>query len=566
MPSDRPCSNDHRVNGVINQRMAFSAFAGLLLAAFTISNCSRAPSERRGGEQPTERSVPEPTALSTPGAAALTDPASPEILQRALPYPRGRWRLASMEKLNNVVLWFSHILIRYHDVLSPKVSFSVVEWGSAYPPSERSRDDALRLAERVAQEAAAGNLPFADLVTAYSEDITTVNRAGSLGGMTAALLSSWPQIVDALAVLKPGQTSQVVETPHGFHILQKRAPPPEQTVSGARILIGHDDARALSDFHLRGDISRRSRADAEALALELYERARSSPAEFSKLVERYSEHLDAEVQGDLGQWSTHEPTAQARELETLAQLRIGEVARPIDTFLGFQILMRTADRERPEFAHEAVEIMFNPRAPEGDPESEAAARERASEIGARLKREPELFDALRKDLCCMETHVWREGRRDQGLQAGLSALRIGQIGMTPVRIMWSYAFLRRLDPTRVSRTPAASLELPSHAAPDIEALLGWELEQRTAEEIIRAIGALVGDELGLRGEHRARLRELHEVRAGIGTGDERVRAVAAIASETKERLAPTEYQRYRALATRLIEQVVADPVPSVAGP
>jgi peptidyl-prolyl cis-trans isomerase NIMA-interacting 1 len=562
------CSNDHRVSHVRQWHFRVGAFAALCAMLFG-SSCTSAPSSQPGGGPPAERGEPpaeqsaSSSALGASGAAAEPGPAA---IERVLPYPRGRWRLASLEELHKIMLRFSHILIRYDGVLESGASFCLFDWFSAYPPSKLSREDALALARRIAQEAAAGKVPFADLVAAHSEDITTAGRGGSLGAVTASMLDPWPQILDALAVLKPGQTSEVVETPYGFHILQKRAPLPEQTVSGARIVIAHDDAQALRFFHIRGDVPRRSRADAEALALEIYRRARSNPADFSALVDRHSEHVDAEVEGDLGQWSTHEGLAPAREIEVLSELQVGEVAAPIETFLGFQILMRTADRDRPEFAHEAIELMYTRGAPEGHPESEAIVRERAAELGARLSREPQAFDALRQELCCRETHVWREGRMEKSVQTALSALSIGEIGTTPVRTVSSYALMRRLDPKPLVHTPAASLELPSNVVPDLDAFLGWRLDPWTAEGILRSLGTLVADELRLEGEGRTRLLESHEVRSGIGTGDERVQAVAAIAGRTKQLLDPVQYQTYKALAIRLVEQAVVDPPRSVSSP
>ncbi|HTV25308.1 MAG TPA: peptidylprolyl isomerase [Polyangiaceae bacterium] len=474
-----------------------------------------------------------------------------------MPYPRGRWRLASLEELDRVSLWFSHILIRYDEVLDPNVSFSRVDWTASDPAPQRSRDEALALAQRVAAEAAANPESFSDLVSTYSEDQRTRERGGSLGGMAASWLVAWGQIVDALAVLKPGETSEVVETPFGFHVLRRQAPPPEQIVSGSRIVIGYDDAPALTYFHQRGPRQHRSRADASALAHELYERARRHPLEFTALVERYSEHVDAEVGGDIGAWSTREPLAPTVELDALAQLQVGGVAPPVDTFLGMQILMRTAARERQEFAHDGVEVFFDPRAPAGDPDSEAVRREQALEIAQSIHRSPAMFDTFRRDFCCLEAQRWREGRREKSIQAGLSLLQLGEIGSSPVRTVSSYLIMRRLDPETIEPPPAVRLELPSDIAPDVDSFLGQRLDQASAEEVVRRLGPLAADALSLEGERRTRLLTLHEFRAGLGaTTDERVSAVAQLARETATLLTSAEQQQYRALAVQLLEQAL----------
>lgn len=239
----------------------------LLLASLLGSSCAREPSPSRGEAHAREQAA---------SATTIT-------VQRVLPYPRGRWRLAAREELDRTVLWFSQILIRYDGVLDANVSFSLAEWSSVYPSSRLSREDALRRARDIADQARTGTVAFAELVKTHTEDLVTIGRAGWLGGMTASMLDEWGQILDALEVLRPGQTSEVVETPYGFHILQRRAPPPEQTVSGAHIVIAHDQAPTFRGYLLRGNSPHRSRAEAEALARQIYERARLNSAAFTEL-------------------------------------------------------------------------------------------------------------------------------------------------------------------------------------------------------------------------------------------------------------------------------------------
>ncbi len=511
------------------------------------SRLERPRTDRGDGERALPHSLGKPQSLEPP-------------IQRVLPYPRARWRLASHHELERTVLWFSHILIRYAGVLDPGVSFSLADWHSGYPASRLHRDDALRLAQRVAGEAAEGKVPFADLVAAYSEDITTVDRAGSLGGVTAATLVPWDMILDALAVLKPGEPSGVVESPHGFHILLRRAPPPSGLVSGERIIVGHDDARWLRYFHARVEVPHRSRADAATLAHRLFEMARHNPAEFPALVAGYSEHRDADAGGDLGEWSTHEPSAQAREIETLAQLDIGQVGRPIETLFGFQILMRTPNRQRAIFAHEAVEVLYDPLVPEGQPGFAASARAQAEELGARLEREPHLFDSFRAEICCLGSHLWKQGHQEPSLEAALSLLEIGEIGTRPVRTVSSFALLRRLDPAQVaSRQLPVSFELPSPARPDVERFLAFELAPDSVERILRSLASLVADELEAAGSSRSHLLALHELRLDPDDGDARARTVADIFQRGEALLGPGGYDRYTALAARLVEDAVLRP-------
>ncbi len=58
---------------------------------------------------------------------------------------------------------------------------------------------------------------FSTLASLYSQDGTAV-RGGELGMAPKNLY--WPAFSDAAMALKPGQISQIVETPDGFHIIQ----------------------------------------------------------------------------------------------------------------------------------------------------------------------------------------------------------------------------------------------------------------------------------------------------------------------------------------------------------
>ena len=59
---------------------------------------------------------------------------------------------------------------------------------------------------------------FSTLARLYSEDPGSMTRGGELGMNSRSIF--WPAFSDAAMALKPGQVSQVVETPDGYHIIQ----------------------------------------------------------------------------------------------------------------------------------------------------------------------------------------------------------------------------------------------------------------------------------------------------------------------------------------------------------
>jgi Parvulin-like peptidyl-prolyl isomerase len=86
-----------------------------------------------------------------------------------------------------------------------------------YPPKEDAilaeKELLLSLRERVMN-----GERFASLATVYSDDDASGIRGGELG--LAAKQLYHPPFADAAMVLRPGQVSQIVETPDGFHIIQ----------------------------------------------------------------------------------------------------------------------------------------------------------------------------------------------------------------------------------------------------------------------------------------------------------------------------------------------------------
>lgn len=101
----------------------------------------------------------------------------------------------------------SHILIRYAGATRTT------------PDVTRSKDDARKLAEEVAQKASQPGTDFAELANEYTEDPSGKGRGGKLGTFPKGRMV--PEFDTALFALKPGEVSGVIETPFGFHVVQR---------------------------------------------------------------------------------------------------------------------------------------------------------------------------------------------------------------------------------------------------------------------------------------------------------------------------------------------------------
>lgn len=397
------------------------------------------------------------SALQAPPAEVLT-----------APYPPGRWRLATPEELDQAMVWGAHILIAHRDVTPGVASFHLPEWTPASTTPQRDRREASALAERLALEARKDSSTFAGLASQYSDDVGTRDSGGSFAGISAYQLAEWPEVLDAFAALQVGEVSRVVETDYGFHVFLRYPPPAERTFSGARIVIGYDSAPWLHRFLAWRPVPSRSRVQALELANDLYAKLRQHPEDFESLMQAHSDHRDALRGGDLGQWSTREPTPIPRELEVLAQLGIGEVARPLDSPVGVEILKRTGERPRQRYAMMAIERAFDPALPDARKDSRASVLRELTELIPQLERDDAASFAKQPSGDASFFSVsWTEGRGNAVHEGALNGLAIGATVPAPLIDGSRAILLKRLQP-EAEAPLRVSLELPTPAGPDVE--------------------------------------------------------------------------------------------------
>ncbi|HEU4577648.1 MAG TPA: peptidylprolyl isomerase [Polyangiaceae bacterium] len=491
-----------------------------------------------------ERMRPSPAQ----GATALS-------FRRQAPYPPARWRLATQEQLEPTLLWVSHILIRY-DGVSSDVPFSAPGWHNGLPVSHRSRQQALERAREIAGELRAHPSEFTDYAQRYSEDPPTRSSGGSLGGISAYQLSYWPVLLDALSTLAPGEVSEPVETPYGFHVLLRRAPAAPDTVTGTHIVIGHDGARWLQNMLARGNGPLRTREEARTMAQSLYERALQDPEQFQSLIDRYSEHRDAAQHGDMGTWSTRETTPFPRQVEVLQSLPVGGVAPPIESLLGFEVLMRVPNRPRKEYSMTTIGLLFDPFAEPSDPLSQVNVLELARRLRRELEQDPSRFETFQNTYCCPGNTRWREGPEYPELDAVFEHLAVGQIPPQPVESVRQYLIPRRLPLEAVAKSETL-FELPAPEHPDLAYLIG-RMSASLAREALREFAHTSLSALNLGASETARLIELHEqpweAALDQATVEERSAAFAVFLQKLEHELPGASFQQYRSL----LESVVAD--------
>ncbi|MGD8394463.1 MAG: peptidyl-prolyl cis-trans isomerase [Candidatus Eiseniibacteriota bacterium] len=209
----------------------------------------------------------------------------------------------------------AHILIAYKGAMR------------AAPEITRSKDEALALATELRDRARQKGADFAALATEYS-DGPTAPRGGNLGAFARGQMVK--PFEDAVFNMGVGQVSDVVETPFGFHVIQRIE---AEVISASHILIQYQGAtRAPDDLE-------RSREEALTLAQNVVAQARAEGADFAELARQYSEGPSAPNGGALGTFGRGRMVPAFEE--AAFALEPGEVSDVVETPFGFHIILRT---------------------------------------------------------------------------------------------------------------------------------------------------------------------------------------------------------------------------------
>jgi hypothetical protein len=392
-------------------------------------------------------------------------------------YPAGKWRLSDPAELDRTVLWLSHILVRYGSEGSGIVALSNGDW-THETRDWGTRKSAFERATELHQHLLAEPSLFEQLARERSDDPVTAALGGSLGAVIATELTTWPSILDAVAALTPGDISRVVESPLGFHIIKLRYPPPRLNISGRRIVIGYDGANWL-DVVGRPHRESRSYNAAAQLARELVQRLRAGEIHFDEALSRFSDHHDIATGGAIGEWSTHEPSILAREVEILSKTPMLGITDPVDTFVGWTILQRITVQKETVIPVTIARFPFDSATPESRENAWELAQLALQGLDGKLS-----LEASHPELVADES--WQLGRIDAQLFLVAKDLVTGKCSTVPIELNYGFAvFCVRFAESSQSYLPPL-LRLPAPSIPDLHSLFE-RADARMSQELVNTM-------------------------------------------------------------------------------
>jgi peptidyl-prolyl cis-trans isomerase SurA len=169
---------------------------------------------------------------------------------------------------------------------------------------------------------------FAKMAGTYS-DANDALKGGEIGWRSPDRLP--PVFAEALAKLKPGQVTQLIKSPGGFHIL-KLIDQRSAAESAAVATVQQTRARHI----LLKVTPSVSVADAKRKLLELKERLDNKAATFEELARLFSNDGSASKGGDLG-WLYPGDTVPEFE-SAMNALKIGELSGPVESSFGVHLI------------------------------------------------------------------------------------------------------------------------------------------------------------------------------------------------------------------------------------
>lgn len=217
-------------------------------------------------------------------------------------------------------------------------------------PEQASPDQLMRIGARA--QAALDQIrrgeDFAKVAAANSDAPDGLN-GGSLG---LRPLDRLPALyADAVQKLKPGESSEILRSPAGFHIIKLIEKRSHENTTGMPAIAPLKQTHARHILIKVNELV--SEAEAQHKLVALKERL-DNGADFAELARSYSNDLSAAKGGDLG-WLYQGDTVPEFE-KAMDALKINEVSQPVQSPFGFH-LIQVLERRTEEAGKERQRLM-----------------------------------------------------------------------------------------------------------------------------------------------------------------------------------------------------------------
>jgi peptidyl-prolyl cis-trans isomerase SurA len=208
-------------------------------------------------------------------------------------------------------------------------------------PEDGSPEELQKLKEKAEEvlKLLQNGTPFAE-VSARHSDAPNALEGGSLGWRSAGQI---PDLFnEALKSMQPGELSDILRSPNGFHILKLNdrrggtSPLVVEQTKLRHILVKLSEVVSENDAHQR--------------MLMIKERL-DHGGDFAELARQYSEDASANSGGDLG-WVNPGDTVPQFE-QAMNQLAPGEISEPVRTPFGYHII-QVLERRKQDMTQEAA--------------------------------------------------------------------------------------------------------------------------------------------------------------------------------------------------------------------
>ena len=246
----------------------------------------------------------------------------------------------------------------------------------------------------------------------------------------------------AVVAAKDGQVVGPIETPFGWHIIERLANknPWPKKFAASHIVISFDGAeRRLGKV-------KRTREEASKLANKICVELRGGKRDFAKTAMELSD--DEATKRNGGSLGTREPTRLfPRMSDVIAALKVGAISDPLETPLGFHILRR--DLVPPMLGAKHILITYKGgRAPSESKLTKDEAKAKAAGLLEKLKGGADFSKLAMENSSCPSKQrggdlgTFEQGRMVPAFESAVMKAKVGEI-VGPIETDFGYHVILR---------------------------------------------------------------------------------------------------------------------------